>query len=214
MEWITGVRPFAGTEIKRHRTWTNAEWGFRHYLEDEGAMPSPTGAQSDRRPAGNEFVRYRTADRTRRRHFRAHHYIPDPRIVGLGTNSAYSSTSFGLAPFGLSLAPMDRVQAVIVSERNAELSELTIGTAEAERQIVSGVYNNDRWTSNRATVVLKRPSAASRIEAKFVIPATAPARTVQLFADGKRIAGQTLSLARILHTRGPRSRRGSADGVS
>ena len=86
---------------------------------------------------------------------------------------------------------MDRVRAVLVSERKAELSELTIGTPEAERQIVSGVYNNDRWTSNRATVLLKRPAAASRIEAKIVIPPAAPARTVRLFADGKQIAGET-----------------------
>ena len=191
-----GYRDFARSlapEIERHRTWTNAEWGFRHYLEAEGAMPVTNGRAIW---TGDLLVTssYGTAPSTGPAAVIAERTITSPipfRIVGLGTDSAYSSTSFGLAPFGLSLAPMDRVRAVLISERKAELSELTIGTPEAERQIVSGVYNNDRWTSNRATVVLKRPPAASRIEARIVIPPGAPARTVQIFADGKRIAGQT-----------------------
>ena len=76
-----GYREFARSlapEIERHRTWTNAEWGFRHYLEDEGAMPITNGRAFW---TGDLLVTssYGTAPshRPRRRHRRADHHIAD-----------------------------------------------------------------------------------------------------------------------------------------
>jgi hypothetical protein len=183
-----GYRDFARRlqpEIQRHRTWTNAEWGFRHYLEAEGAMPVENGRAFW---PGDLIVT--TA------------YSPTPnvaaviiaerditsavplRIVAPGVDSAYSSISFGLAPFGISTKPMDRVRAMLVSERKAELSAIEIGSPVAARQIISGVDSNDRWTSDRAAVLLKRPASAAQLEAKIFIPPQAPARLVRLYLDG------------------------------
>ncbi len=113
------------------------------------------------------------------------------RIVGLNTDSGYSSVSFGLAPFGISLSPLDRVRAVLIAPRKAELSALIIGTPEAAGQIVSGIYNNDRWTSDRAVVLLNRPPEATRVDAKIFIPPQAPARTARLSVDGQLLAEAT-----------------------
>lgn len=191
-----GYRQFARTidpEIERHRTWTNAEWGFRHYLEREGARPvlnasgfwpgdllvttSYAGAP-EAGPVATIADREITSS------------IP-LRIIAPGIDSAYSSVAFGLAPFAVSWKPMDRVLALLVSARTAQLSSLTIGTPAAAEQILSGIYNNDRWMGERGTVVLKRPPEATRIEARLFIPQQSPARTIRLYVDGKLAAEQS-----------------------
>jgi hypothetical protein len=189
-----GYRDFARSlepEIQRHRTWTNAEWGFRHYLESEGAMPVENGrtfwpgdliVTTAYAPPPNVAAAI-IAERD----------ITSPvplRIVAPGVDSAYSSISFGLAPFGISTKPMDRVRAMLVSERKAELSAIDIGTPAAAAQIISGVYNNDRWTSDRATVLLKWPASAAHLEAKIFIPPQAPARVVRLYVGGVPLTEQ------------------------
>ncbi len=181
------------SDIQRHRTWTNAEWGLRHYLEIEGSRPVQTGqvywpgdlvitsAYSGPGPAGAVLME---------------HVIQSSiplRIVGLGTDSAYSSVAFGLAPFGVSRAPMDRVRAVVISQNEPELPAITIGTPEAAKQIVTGIYNDDRWTAGRAVVMLKRPAGAARIEARIFIPPQAPARVITLSADGKLLKQETVA---------------------
>jgi hypothetical protein len=185
-----GYRKFAesiASEIGRHRTWSNAEWGLRHYLESRGAMPVEKGrafwpgdlvitsAYSAVPQSGPvAVVAERTLD------------SPIPlRIVGLGSDSAYSSISFGLAPFGVSAKALDVVRATVVAEREAKLSALEIGSPAAAEQIISGIYNNDRWISGRGTVLLKRPAEATQLEARIFIPPQAPARKVKLYVDGK-----------------------------
>jgi hypothetical protein len=190
-----GYREFAlsiAPEIARHRTWTNAEWGMRHYLETRGAMPIEKGrafwpgdlivtsAYSPEPQTGPVAV---IAERT------LHSAIP-LRIVGLGADSAYSSISFGLAPFAVSRAPLDTVRALVVAERKAVASMLEIGTPAAAEQIISGIYNHDRWVSARGTVLLKRPPGAAQIEARLFIPPQAPARTVRLYVDGRKVHEQ------------------------
>jgi hypothetical protein len=190
-----GYRDFAASlepEIARHRTWTNAEWGMRHYLETRGAMPIEKGrafwpgdlivtsAYASEPQAGPVAL---IAERT------ITSGIP-LRIVGLGADSAYSSISFGLAPFAVSRAPLDVVRAMVVAERKAEASMLEIGTPAAAEQIISGIYNHDRWVSARGTVLLKRPAGASHIEAKIFIPPQAPARKVRLYVDGRMVHEQ------------------------
>jgi hypothetical protein len=191
-----GYRQFArslATEIQSHRTWTNAEWGLRHYLEWEGTRPVEDG----RAFWPNDILvttSYGSAPQTGPAALIAEREITSPiplRIVALGADSGYSSVSFGLAPFAISLAPIDRVRALLISDRKAELSMLIIGTPEAAAHIVSGVYNNDRWTAERATVVLKRPATATRIEATVFIPPQSPARTIALSLDGKPLVQKT-----------------------
>ncbi len=180
-------------EIQRHRSWTNAEWGLRHYLQAEGVRPVEDGRAV--RP-GDLVVTsaYGAAPLTGPAAPIAEREISPSiplRIIALGADSGYSSVSFGLAPFAISRAPIDTVRALLISERKAELSTLTIGTPEAAAQIVSGVYNSDRWTTDRATVILKRPAAATRVAAVVFIPPQSPARTISLYVDGKLVVERT-----------------------
>lgn len=190
-----GYRQFARSlapEIERHRTWTNAEWGLRHYLEAEGATPIENGRGF--RP-GDLVVTtsYFTPPAHGPAAVIAERDITSSiplRLVGLGADSAYSSISFGLAPFAISRAPMDHVRAVLIPAHKIELSTLVIGSPAAAEQVVSGVYP-DRWTSDRAVVTLKRPPAATQLEAKIFIPPQTPARTVRLSMDGRILTEQT-----------------------
>jgi hypothetical protein len=185
-----GYRQFARSmapDIAKHRTWTNAEWGLRHYLEAEGAMPVENGrafwpgdlvVTSAYAATPNTPTAALVAERT------ITSSIP-LRIVALGADSAYSSISFGLAPFAFSTKPMDRVRALVIADVKPELSTLMIGTPEAGKQIVSGVYNNDRWTAGRAAFILKRPAGATTVFAEIFIPPQSPARAATLSVDGK-----------------------------
>jgi hypothetical protein len=206
-----GYRQFARSvapEIQRHRAWTNAEWGLRHYLESEGAMPILNGRGFW---PGDLIVTtsYVNAPQTGPSAPLAEREITSRiplRLVAPGVDSGYSSIAFGLAPFGISMAPMDRVRATIVPAFKAELSRLEIGTPAAAPQILSGIYP-DRWTADRGTVLLKRPPGATRIEARIFIPPPSPARTVRLYADGQKLAETTYAEP------GPYTLEGAAEGA-
>ncbi len=191
-----GYRDFARTiesDVNAHRTWTDAEWGLRYYLVNEGARP----VLNSRTFWTNDLIvtsEYAAAHRPGPAAVIAQREITSPiplRIVAPGADSAYSSVGFGLAPFAISLRPMDHVRALLVAGRKAEQSMLEIGTPAAAAQIVSGVYNADHWTAGRATVLLKRPAGDTRLIAKIFIPPQAAARTVSLYMDGELLARET-----------------------
>jgi hypothetical protein len=192
-----GYRQFARqiqSEVAQHRTWTNAEWGLRYYLESEGALPVVRGqgfragdiiittAYSGPIDAGPQSV---IAQRT------IEAAIP-LRLVAPGARSGYSSVMFGLRPFDISRQPVDIVRASIIEERKPELSWLHIGSPEAASQILFGIYNNDRWTAEKAGVVVKRPDGATRVEAVVFVPPQAPAKQLRLYVDGALIATQNI----------------------
>jgi hypothetical protein len=175
------------------RVFTNAEWGLRHYLESRGARPI---VRDQAFWPGDAIVStaYATSPSYGQRSTLLEREITSPiplRIVGLGAKSGYSSVAYGLRPFDISTAPLDRVRIEVVSQLRPTLSALEIGTPEAEKQIVSGIYNHDRWTGEKAVVVLKRPAGATSIEAGFFIPPQSPARRIALYADGQLLKEQT-----------------------
>lgn len=191
-----GYRDFARairSDVESHRTWTDAEWGLRYYLVSEGARP----VLNNRAFWPGDLVitsDYSPAIRPGPTAVVAQREITSPvplRIVAPGADSGYSSVGFGLAPFAISLRPMDRVRALLAAERKVEASQLEIGTPAAAEQILSGVYNADRWTAARATVLLKHPPGATRLTAKIFIPPQAAARTLSLFMDGKLLTRET-----------------------
>ena len=115
------------------------------------------------------------------------------RLISLDGRSAYSVASArGLLPFEISTGPIDVVRADIVIERKPVLSWIDPKDPAAEAQIVSGIYP-DGWISDQASVVLKRPAGADRIELNVYIPDIAPARRITLSADGRVLADETFS---------------------
>ena len=183
-----------------HRVWVNAEWGLRHYLEADGALPlTKTG-----RVRPGDFVVASelggavnlSAPMTIVRTVEIRPAIP-LRIIGLETHSGYSTIANGVWPFGISAGVIDRVRVEEAGERRVTLEYLPMNAPEAAQQIVSGIYaleaDRYRWMSRSATVALKSPAGALPLRVEFSIPANAPARTVWLVMDGKQVASQTYS---------------------
>ena len=200
-----GYRRFAKTldkDLENRRAWINGEWGLRLYFESEGALPLMQGqAVHPGEVVVSSSLAYPlpfttgggvltpVAERT------INSRIP-LRIVALNGKSAYSTT-MGLRPFDISTGPIDRVRAETVVERKPSLSVLPMNAPEAEQQIVSGVYGLEngqwRWMSRRALLLLKAPPAAAGLSIRLYIPDSAPARTVEVSINLKRVASQTYS---------------------
>jgi hypothetical protein len=181
-----------------HRVWINAEWGLRWYLEQEGALPMPRDQVVER---GDVVVTSTLAlplavnaplapiSETEIRPA-----IP-LRIISLDRRSAYSAVSErGLLPFEISTAPIDRVRAEVVVERNAQLIWISPGDPQAAVQIISGL-SSDGWMGDKATVLLKRPDHLLPLRLEMSIPALAPARHVQMLVNGQLVAEETFAKA-------------------
>jgi hypothetical protein len=116
------------------------------------------------------------------------------RIIGLETESGYSSVGRGLWPFGLSTGVIDRVRVVKVVERHPTVSWLPMDAPEAKDQIVTGIYSQEgkiRWMSKTASVVLKSPDGAMPLRVDFTIHPNSKARRVRLLLDGREVAAKT-----------------------
>ena len=199
-----GYRQFARAlknDVASKRVWINGEWGLRYYLESEGALPLLAGQAvhpgemvvSSALCLPIQFtsgggVLASIAERT------ITSFIP-LRIVALNGKSAYSTTAFGLRPFDVSLAVIDRLHAGLVVERKPTLSDVPMNAPEAEQQIVSGVYQLEsgqwRWMSQTAVVLLKPPAQPAPLVVRFTIPEQSPARRVTVELNNQRVAYQT-----------------------
>jgi hypothetical protein len=191
-----GYREFAQqiqSDIAQHRTWTNAEWGLRYYLEAEGARPVVRG-QSFRPDDLIVTTAYTGPAVTTGQTVIAQREITSSiplRLTAPGARSGYSSIAFGLRPFDISLRPMDVVRAAIIVDHKPELSWLKIGTPGAAPQLLFGIYD-DGWTSDKAGVVVKRPPGATRAEATVFVPLQAAAKQLRMFIDGNPGATTTI----------------------
>jgi hypothetical protein len=176
------------TQTKGRRMWVNADWGLRYYLEAAGGLPLTTPPRvqpgdivvtsdlSNSLPAGvplTPFYQIEIRPRT------------PLRLISLDGRSAYSFGSHGLLPFEISTAPIDRVHADIAAA--PELSYLDPHDPKAAVQFLSGI-SADGWTAKDATVLLKVPDRATRLEASIYVPASASARHISLSADGHILA--------------------------
>jgi hypothetical protein len=183
--------------------WINGEWGLRFYLESEGGLPLVRGQAVQ---PGEIVVTSRLAYPIP---FTTGGGAPVPllereirptlplRMIGLGGRSAWSSASFGLRPFDLRSEPLDVVRADLIVERAPQLESVPMNSPEAERQIVSGIYELEegrfRWMARRGAIVLKSPPAAAPLEVKLFLPENAPARRVRLELDGVTVLDRALS---------------------
>jgi 4-amino-4-deoxy-L-arabinose transferase-like glycosyltransferase len=180
-----------------YRVWANAEFGLRHYLEAQGALPLRKTQQL--RPGDLVVSSELEAS--------VHPTGPlalvakaeiDPaiplRLIGVESHSGYSAVSKGFWPFGFTGGVIDRLRADAVRERRPTLEYLPMDAPEAADQIVSGVFDlegKSRWISSSAAITLKNPAEPMPLRAEFYIPPNAPARTVALLLDGKVVASKT-----------------------
>lgn len=199
-----GYRRFAAAlqpEAATRRVWINGEWGLRFYLEREGALPLLQGqavspgdivvSSALAYPLDVPAAKGMLAETA---HAAITSSIP-LRLVAMNGKSAYSTTFGGLRPFDISNAPIDRLRAETVVERRPAQSYLPMNAPEADQQIVSGIFGLDgntwRWMSGQGVIALKSPAAAARLEVRFVIPASSPAREISLSLDGRELARKT-----------------------
>jgi hypothetical protein len=201
-----GYRKFAH-DVERlageRRTWVNGEWGLRFYAEALGAMPvertqpvrpgdvvlsSALGFPVPITTGGGRPVPMLEREIN----------APFPlRLLGLDSKSGYSTVSLGVRPFGIHAGPIDRVRAEVISEQKPVLSSVPMSAPEADRHIVSGIYQLEegwyRWMGARAVVLLNPPARPAPIRISFYLSPAAPARRLTVSLDGRRIAQQALS---------------------
>jgi hypothetical protein len=116
------------------------------------------------------------------------------RLIGLETHSGYSSAAMDhLWPFGMSAGVIDRVRTSRVVERHPAVEYITLGTPNAQDQIVSGIWPDDRWMSASGVVMVKSPAVATPLRVSFYIPENAPARRVTLLLDGQEVGSMRVS---------------------
>ena len=195
-----GYRQFA-RELRipaaEHRVWVDGEWGLRHYLEADGALPLTKNQRLRAEDIVVSSALGHAVDFTAptstiaRREIRSG--VP-LRLIGLESRSGYSDASRGLWPFGISGGTIDRLRAELVMERQPTLEYLPAGAPEGAEQIVSGIYP-DRWTGKSATVVLKSPKTPKRLSVTFYFPARAGGRYVRLLLDGREVAARNFPAA-------------------
>ena len=189
-----------GPEIAQRHSWINADWGFRFYLEAEGALPLLRGQalQPGDLLIASDLGGFTPSPPGAPVHEIAARTIQPAiplRLIGLESRSGYDTDSRGLRPFDISRGIVDRVSASVAEEHKAVLSWLPMNAPEAPEQIVSGVYalesNSWRWMGGTATLLLKSPSQPLPVKASFFIPPQAVPCHVTLSLDGKLVAEQT-----------------------
>jgi hypothetical protein len=195
-----GYRSFAASlapQLRNKRAWINGEWGLRYYLEAEGALPiqREQPVQPGEMVVTSELgypVHFTTAGgaltTVAQREIRP--ALP-LRLIGLETRSAYSTIDRGYLPFDISSAPIDRVRAAIVVEREPALQYLPMNAPDAEQQLVSGVYaleDHSRWMAGQAVILLKSPTNPAPLRVVFYTPTP---RRLTVLLDGAEIASRS-----------------------
>ena len=200
--WILGQEQFARSLhplAQGKRIWSNGEWGLRYALSQIGGE-SLLADQTI--PAGAVVVESDLAapipyqvEGVRRELLEQSAWMGPLRTAGRGSHSGYSSSEFGVLPFALGGAPVERMTASQIGAPQATAPYLTLADPTADSHILSGFYPSDgadwRWMQPEAAALLKAPpTGASSFEFQFHIPEDAPTRRVQVEIDGRLVADQ------------------------
>lgn len=190
------LQPLAG----KARIWSNAEWGLRYYLGELGGEPL---LRDQSIPAGAVVVESDLAGRVNygvegsRQELLRTELSPGAiplRAIGRGSHSGYSSSEFGVLPFGLGGGTVDTVTAWLVGRPDPTLSQLRLGDEAADSHLLAGFYPSDgadwRWMGPTGSAVLLAPPDAETFELDFHIPEQAPARRVSIDINGRLVAEQ------------------------
>jgi 4-amino-4-deoxy-L-arabinose transferase-like glycosyltransferase len=181
------------------RIWVNAEWGLRFYLEAEGALPVKRNQVIH---PGETLVTSKLAypvpvntGGTRLTPIATQVVRPilPFQLIGLTARSGYSTSSKGFLPFDVSWAPIDELEAALLSQVEPELSRLTMSAPQAKEQLASGFYELEqdawRWMARQGVALLKPPPMPSKAFVEFAIPDPSPVRQVRL-KIGDQVVGE------------------------
>jgi hypothetical protein len=199
-EW----RSFAASiapQVAGKRLWVNGEWGFSWYLgllggrqvlRDQRIAPGDLIATSELGfpvPVNTFGVKLLPV-----LHRDIFPLLP-VTMMGVNARSGYTTDGFGLHPFEVSSAPLDRIRLERALPDAPRLAFLEMGSPEIAGQIVSGVYGVEsgrwRWMGRKAVLALRVPAQPAPIAARFFIPPQAVARRVTVLLDDKEIAAQS-----------------------
>jgi len=185
-------------KVMSGRGWTDAEWGLRYYLAQIGVEPLLAGQQVSDGAVVVESslaatVPYAISGQKEKVLSIDIEQFPYwPRTIGPGTHSGYSSSEYGVLPFGIGGTLWDRIEVFEVGAPEPTLSYLSLGEAEADAHLLTGFYPSDgaewRWMRSSASAVLLAPPAAASFRLQFHIPEDAPARKVSVEIDGRTVA--------------------------
>jgi len=184
--------------IENHRVWVDDEWGLRHYMQEQGALPLQ---KSQRLRAGDIIVSSQLSHAVEPTTLLApaaptleiRPAIP-LRLIGLESRSGYSSAALDrLWPFGIGASVIDRVRTSRVVERHPTLTYVDLKAPEAKEQIVSGIWPDDHWMSASGVVIVKSPPTAMPLTVSFYVPDNAPARHIGLLLDDREICTTTVA---------------------
>ena len=206
LSWVSyqhwdGYRQFVRSipEVWRsNRVWMNGELGLRFYAEANGALPL---ARSQAVDTGHWVIStalgFPIPVTAPLAHVKDREIRPSLplRMLGLGAQSAYSTSAFGPRPFDITSEPVDRIRLELVRPRNVTLQYLPMDAPEATEAIVSGVYqleDRTRWMSGRAVIAFRRPDQPKPVEVAIYVPPQATGKTLTIRVDGTVVHQQPM----------------------
>jgi hypothetical protein len=196
--FVEDLRP----DVARKRIWTNGDWGLRYYLGQLGGEPLLSGQQlrggavlvtselSAAIPVGFSGSRQPILSREV-----ATGIIP-LRTIGRGSGSGYSSSEFGVLPFGIGGGVIDRLEAAELGLPEPTDGYLLMNSPAAERQLLSGFYELQsdtwRWMGPSGSAILAVPESVGSFRVDLHVPEGSPTRQIRVEAGGRLLLERTL----------------------
>lgn len=177
------------------KAYVAGEWSLRYYLEQRGAAPVMAG-QRIAAPAvivRSELgfpVHYSTGGG--RAELAAVYELRPAlpvQLMGLGAKSAWMTCAFGLRPFDITSATIDRVTVTRVVPAPLVRTELPMNAPDADDYILEGLYGLEggryRWMAGRALLALR--AAPGRLAITLFVPEASPARRLAVTVNDRRV---------------------------
>jgi hypothetical protein len=118
------------------------------------------------------------------------------RTIGYDSRSGYSSSAFGVLPFGIGGGVIDRLQADELGLPDPTDSYLLMNSEASERQLLSGFYEVQsdawRWMGPSGSAILAVPESAGSFILDLYVPDNSPTRQLRVEAGGRLLLERTL----------------------
>lgn len=189
-------------EAAGKRIWTNGDWGLRYYLGELGADSLLSGQEL---PGGSILVTSELAAAIpvgfsgSRQEVLSREVATGRlplRTIGRGSGSGYSSSEFGILPFGIGAGVIDRLRAEELGLPEPTDSFLLMNAPAAEQQLLSGFYelesNTWRWMGPSGSAILLIPEKVEAFTVDLFLPENSPTRRVTVEAGGRLLAEEAL----------------------